>query len=51
MNLQLNKEKDKYIIEGSQDNLLELKHIIANTYYELTPLERKKDNIKRTIDF
>lgn len=49
LNLQLNKEKDKYIIEGSQDNLLELKHIIANTYYELTPLERKKIILKELL--
>lgn len=40
--LQLNKENNKYVIEGNHENLLELKHILANTFYELTPFERKK---------
>src|SRR5699024_10563568 len=41
-NLSLKKDENKYIIEGSQDSLLELEHIVSNFYYELTPLERKK---------
>lgn len=41
-NLSLKKDGNKYIIEGSQDSLLELEHIVSNFYYKLTPLERKK---------
>lgn len=42
LNMSLTKEKNKYLIKGCQDNLLELEHIISNNYHELTPIERKK---------
>lgn len=41
-NLYLIKKENKYAIRGDQGDLLELEHIIHNSYYELTPLERKK---------
>lgn len=47
--LQLNKENNKYVIEGNHENLLELKHILANTFYELTPFERKKIILKELL--
>lgn len=47
--LQLNKENNKYVIEGNHENLLELKYILANTFYELTPFERKKIILKELL--